>query len=90
MDEKNAKGLENLTDEQVEAIAGGWIVDMGETDGSRYVIVEDISGEVLGQASDFNDARNIAKSLTSQGERAGKAMITPEEYEKFFGKQLSI
>lgn len=91
MEVQKTTGLENLSDEQVEAIAGGWIVDRGEQSdagGDRFVIVEDITGEVMGQAADFNGARNYARSLAAQGERTGKAVITPAEYEQMFGKPL--
>lgn len=91
MGDMKAKGLNDLSDEQVDTIAGGFIVDRGEEacdSGARYAIVDDISGEMVGQAASFGDARAFALDSMSRGARTGKAVITLEEYEKIFGRPL--
>lgn len=91
MGDTKAKGLHSLSDEQIDGIAGGFIVDRGEQasdPSARFVVVEDITGDVVGHAASYGDARAFALECSSQGARTGKAVLTLEEYEKIFGKTL--
>lgn len=90
MDEQKDNGLNNLADEEVEDVAGGWIVDMGPQEDesySRYAYV-DYWGNVQTYTSTLEDAQDIADKNRLTGGFYNSALMTIEQYEERFGHSL--
>lgn len=86
MADQNPESTERLTDEQLDAIAGGYILDRGERWyglNSRYMIIDDKTGEVLTGSDHANYAETIADARD-----VSQRFITLEEYEQIFGKKF--
>lgn len=96
MAESKNGGLTDLSDEQIDAIAGGYIVDMGpQPDDSynRYVLVKDKTGEIITMTSDIESAEWMARPIMSGYEAveqkgASTKVISVGEYESIFGRPL--
>lgn len=90
MEEKHANGLDNLSDDELEAVSGGWIVDMGPQEDesyNRYVYV-DYFGEIKTYTSTLEDAQDIANRNKNTGGFYNSAVMTLEQYEERFGHSL--
>ena len=93
MDTSKNNGLDNLSDDQVERISGGYIVDQGpDYNGSfPYVVVDDKDGHAITHCNNLDAAYEtcaggfdnaVWKMVPSQSTR----IITPAEYKEIFGK----
>lgn len=90
MDEQNVHDLDNLSDEELEDVAGGWIVDMGpqpDESYNRYVYI-DYFGNVQTYTSTLEDAQYIANNNKATGGFYNSAIMTLEQYEERFGHSL--
>ncbi len=76
------KGRRELTIEELQKISGGLIIDGGANYDSA--VVDDSTGDVLYRAFANRAVLNKAAELG-----ISTAQITPEEYEKRFGKKWS-
>ena len=88
MTDQNLDNLKELADERLEDIAGGYILDRGERWyglNSRYIIIDDQTGDILTGSDHPNYAATIA-----DGKNVGQTFITVEEYEQIFGKKFPI
>lgn len=91
MDKQMTDGLRGLSDEQMDGIAGGLIIDRGEDyDGEdRFVLVTDKEGKPILYAD--NIERCIVQANGGHkftGPTYDTTVITPEEYEAKFGRKL--
>lgn len=89
MEDQN-KNLNDLSDDELEAVAGGWIVDMGPQEDesyNRYAYV-DYFGEVKTYTSTLEDAQDIANRNKATGGFYNSALMTIEQYEERFGHSL--
>ena len=84
MADKNLNNLENLTDEQLEAVAGGMILDLGEDTPYRYryAVIDDKTGKTLIFSDDLDHADTMADARD-----VSSKVITLKEYESIFGKK---
>ena len=88
MTDQNLNNLEKLTDGQLDPVAGGFVLDRGERWfglNSRYVIIDDQTGDILTGSDYPNYAATIA-----DGKGVSQRFITVEEYEKIFGRKFPI
>ena len=86
MTDQDPKGIKLLTDEQMDSIAGGYIVDRGEKFyglNSRYFIIDDVTGEYLRGSDHENYAVTIADA-----KNVSQQFITFDEYKEIFGKEF--
>lgn len=98
MEEPQAKGLEELTDEEIEALAGGYIVDMGvqpDDTYDRYAVVDYKTGNIIAKTTTLADAKAYVNGSKAPGEGVNPrwkgldAVISPFGYEELFGKPLA-
>lgn len=69
-----------LTDDELDAISGGYIVELGG-DVYKYAVVDDAMGMVIGETPTLTSAQYMAE--ISKGTSAQK--ISLDEYEMIFG-----
>lgn len=91
MEKPQTKMLSSLTDDELEAIAGGYILDMGEGEGdSRYFLIQDRTGRALAKSGDLEEVqRQIDKSNACAPEGyvlATKGVITFDQYKQMYGR----
>lgn len=95
MDIPVVDSLDNLTDEQLDAIAGGYIVDVGVNNPKfdrRYAVVNDKTGGTILFTNDLGYAEGQADTLTEKVSYLdwlySKRIITPDDYESIFGRSF--
>lgn len=91
MDQPQIKSMDNLSDEELEAIAGGYILDMGEGEGdSRYYLIQDSTGRALAKSGNIEEIqRQIDKSNACAPEGyvlATKDVLTFDQYKQKYGR----
>ena len=88
MDESKLKNLTDLTEEELDAITGGYILDFGADcgDSCRWALVRDGDGEVVCYASSRESIENLIpyKPLG----KYSYDVITLDDYERIYGKGL--
>ena len=78
----------SLTDEQLDAIAGGLIIDEGPSanPATRYAVVDDKTGQAICFTNELQEALITCNGGRSgQEERYEPTIITPQQYEERFG-----
>lgn len=93
MKDPKINGMRRLTDEQVESVAAGYILDQGEDAGVyRYMIISDVAGftldwfPTLEGAQEEIDRRNSNRPGSDPGYIIHKTVITRDQYKEIFGR----
>lgn len=89
-------GLTDVSDEQLEAIAGGVILDMGDDyEGEdRFVLIDDKSGKAVMYADSLEpcivraNGGPAGTGPSGSGRTFDTTVITPEEYKARFGREF--
>lgn len=83
--------LGSLSDDELDAVSGGYILDMGEGEGdSRYFLIQDSTGRALAKSGELEEIqRQIDKSNACAPEGyvlATKDVITFDQYKQKYGR----
>lgn len=92
MENPQPKSLNSLTDDELDAISGGYILDNGEDYGEfRYMLVMDRTGVTLAYCGSLEEMENRvdAHNATYKDDfmHASKGIITREQYKEIFGHE---
>lgn len=83
MDKPKAKNLSELTDEQIDAISGGYILDLcGMSNPTEYALVDDKTGDVICYANTLQGLKE-----TRAARRCSDEIITLDDYQNIFGRK---
>ena len=83
MDVPRIDSLDQLTDEQLDAFAGGYILDLcGVHNPSEYALVNDKTGEIICYS---NIIYGISEDRRTS--RYSHEVITLDDYKKIYGKE---
>ena len=76
--------MKKLNDEELEMVNGGYILDRGYSSCTcRYVLIDDITGEVYCYSNTLSGIKNKEKAETNSQE-----IISLEDYRNIFGRDL--
>ena len=91
MGETNNDGLRGLSDDQVDSVSGGYILDRGPNyRGSLpYVVIDDETGKTVSYCSCLEAAHNACGPYYEHGWVSyDKQIITLDEYREIFGRDF--
>ena len=72
MDKPKANNLSELTDEQIDAISGGYILDLcGMSNPTEYALVDDKTGDVICYANTLKGLKETKAARRCSDERTG-------------------
>ncbi|MDO5107484.1 MAG: hypothetical protein Q4D39_04325 [Coriobacteriaceae bacterium] len=84
MDENTKMTASELTDEQLDAVSGGLIVQLSGDGCYKYAVVNDETGRILYQNPTLESAKAYSRMFGTSSER----VITMDEFERIFGMGL--
>ena len=83
MDKPKASNLNALSDDQIDGIAGGYILDLcGWANPTEYALVDDKTGDVICYANTLQGIKE-----TKAARRQSHEVITLDEYQGIFGRR---
>ena len=82
MEETKTNGMNNLSDENLDAITGGYIVRLDDGTSTPWAVVDDKTGNLVYYCTDLVAAKNTADWYGCWQE-----LLTKEQYKKKFGRE---
>lgn len=91
MENPQPKSLNSLTDDELDAISGGYILDNGEDAGEfRYMLVHERTGITFAYCGDLGEMENLVDAHNAHYNDdfmyASKRIITRGQYQEIFGR----
>lgn len=94
MDTSKPKSLNSISDDELDAISGGYILDQGEDAGIfRYMLVQDHTGLTCAYCENLEDMEKRIDEYNARNKNdflhASKKVITRAQYKEIFGQEWS-
>ena len=92
MDNEKLNNMNSLSDDALDAVSGGYILDRGTDieDSFRYVVIDPKTGDSVSYNNDLASAQQMANGAFNDPWRNfpkyGDEIITPDQYKEIFGK----
>lgn len=92
MENQKPKSLNSISDDELDAISGGYILDQGEDAGIfRYMLVQDRTGLTCAYCESIEDMEKRIDEYNGRYKddflHASKQVITRDQYREIFGKE---